>query len=342
MKIAFFGHYFSKERGSLPTTEAIANLLNNDLLQSVHLYSKLKNKWLRAVSHLTGALVGNYDQAFVDVYSGNSFLLATRIAQVIKLRGRPVTGVLRGGALLEMFEQQPHKKDRLKIFDRIITPSNQISSELSREKISVTVIPNPVDLDKFSYHPRKIGLSDSVVTLLWVRAFTEIYRPELAIDCLKALLDSGQDARLTMVGPDLGLEAKIRIYATQHGVMDNVEFEGPVHHDLLPQYYEKNDFFLNTTKYESFGNAVAEAASSGSVVISTCVGELPFLWENNVDIIYSNPNGASFADSIISLRADPNRYKSISKSARKKSEKFSWHEVKESWIDLICDPAKIK
>jgi glycosyltransferase involved in cell wall biosynthesis len=338
MKVAFFGHYFSEKRGSLPTTEAISNLLNNDEVSSVRLYSKFKNKWLRAASQLTNALIGNYDQAFVDVYSGNSFLLATRIAQVIKLRRRPVTGVLRGGALLEMFEECPQKQHDLRIFDRIITPSNLISNALSNKIMPVSVIPNPVDLDKFVYAPRQEILQNAAVKLLWVRAFTAIYQPQLAIDCLKALLDAGQDATLTMVGPDLGLESRTRTYASKLGVMDNVAIVGPISHDLLPQYYQNHDFFLNTTKYESFGNAVAEAASSGLVVISTKVGELPFLWENNVEIVYSNPDGISFAHSIILLRDDSEHYRSISKSARQKSERLSWHEIKELWVKLLRNP----
>ena len=40
------------------------------------------------------------------------------------------------------------------------------------------------------------------IKLLWVRSFSKIYNPELAIKVLKTLIDEGIPASLCMVGPD--------------------------------------------------------------------------------------------------------------------------------------------
>ena len=46
--------------------------------------------------------------------------------------------------------------------------------------------------------------------------------------------------------------------ANELKVADRIDFVGPVPNDRLFEHFHSHDYFLNTTKYESFGVALAE------------------------------------------------------------------------------------
>ena len=90
-----------------------------------------------------------------------------------------------------------------------------------------------------------------------------------------------------------------------YGLSDYATLTGAVANTELMDYFHSHDVYLNTTAYESFGLAVFEAAACGIPIISTRVGELPYLWNDKQNILFSNKqNGDSFAKAISTLFKD--------------------------------------
>ncbi|MBE0653253.1 MAG: glycosyltransferase family 4 protein [Bacteroidales bacterium] len=108
--------------------------------------------------------------------------------------------------------------------------------------------------------------------------------------------------------------------------------------DKLYSYYHSHDVFLNTTSYESFGVAVLEAASCGIPVVTTNVGEIPFLWRHGQEILMAeNLIPSKFADEIFKIFSDPSLADILSKNARKKAEEFDWELIRDKWLRLFSD-----
>ncbi len=74
----------------------------------------------------------------------------------------------------------------------------------------------------------------------------------------------------------------------------------------------------------------------GLPVVSTNVGGLPYLIDNDVDGILVPPNNIqAFKTSIIRLKDDPSLITQISNNAREKVEAFDWNTVKHQWFSIL-------
>ena len=167
---------------------------------------------------------------------------------------------------------------------------------------------------------------------MWVRAFTETYNPDVAIKTFAIVLKSYPNATLTMVGPDKGNLPQMRMLIKTLGLEERIFIIGKVNNSELPQYYRSHDVYLNTTSYESFGVALLEAAACGLPIVSTSVGEIPFMWENGKDILLAESIEPDLlAELIMTYFRDQLLYDIIQKNAYYKSQNYSWDYVKGLW-----------
>jgi glycosyltransferase involved in cell wall biosynthesis len=89
------------------------------------------------------------------------------------------------------------------------------------------------------------------------------------------------EARLHFVGdgPERG---RLESLARDLGIGDAVRFHGALAHDRLPDVYRQADLFVVSSRFESQGLAVLEAAACGCPVAGTAVGVLPELTADGV------------------------------------------------------------
>src|SRR6185369_7213878 len=90
----------------------------------------------------------------------------------------------------------------------------------------IHVIPNGIDVSAYA---RFAGAGDEA-TVIWLRAFHEVYQPELMPQVLRLLHDRGARLRLHMIGPDKGdgSLARTRARAEALGVSSFVTFTSGV------------------------------------------------------------------------------------------------------------------
>lgn len=333
MRILFVGSFLSRHTGTMSIAEKLAEYWQQNGGPKARLVSRNPNKYLRLSSILLGILFYRGRLVNVDVFSGNSLLIAKLAAKISKLRGLKLVLTLRGGAIPDELNQRTEEyRGVLSQADYIQTPSHFLLAAIeSKLGIKVNYLPNPINLDRFKPRPETKGIN-----LLWVRAFSEIYNPDLAIKTLSILKSDFPNLKLTMIGPDKGLLTQAKELVKELGLEDSVDFQGPVANEKLAAYYQSHAVFLNTTSYESFGTAVVEAAATALPIVSTRVGELPFLWEHDKNIKFATEIEAeSFAKEVKDLLVNHQKAFQIGYAGADRVQEFEWNSINENWISLV-------
>lgn len=296
--------------------------------------SHYRNKILRML-HTVAFTLSNAASARIILLQSFG-LLAFVMEDTVSLLARtlriPVVFTLRGGAFYEFFQKHPHWVGRvLKRATVITTPSLFLKESFEQHGFQVRHIPNAIQLNRFPFR----GAVEKNHSLLWVRAFHDIYHPELAIDLVAALQPKYPDIHLTMIGPDQGTLSVCRARIQELGLEDHISILGYVPNTELSRYYSSHAVYLNTTRYESFGVALIESGSCGIPCVSTSVGEIPYIWQDGVNILLAESNVEAFADKIASLLDDPELAQRISLAAHANARQYGWEEVLPQWEALI-------
>lgn len=330
-KIVFVGSHLSAKRGTKGISEKIAGLLGREY--EIMLVSHYENLVLRLFDIVWTLLIKRFDIIHIDVFSNRGFIYADIASKIAKMKNEMLIMTLHGGMLTEKYERKPdHVRTVLQRAGVLQSPSLFLIEFFKKQGIEVAYMPNFINMTNFPYGRNKV----QPYSLLWVRAFSQEYHPELAVETLHKLLENYPDATLTMIGPDKGSLNKIKQLVKKLGIENKVIFEGRVPNEKLYEYFQSYAVYLNTTAYESFGVAVLEAAACGIPIVSTRVGEIPYLWKEGDEILMSSENAIVMSAEVAKIFDSPELAEKLSKNARKKAEGFDWTgSVKKQWLDLL-------
>lgn len=301
---------------------------------SVQYSSSQKNQILRLIAMLWSVFrYRKSDYVLIDTYSTANFWYAFAISQMCRLLKIKYIPILHGGNL-------PFRlKKNLKICQMIFknsfqnaAPSLFLIDEFKAEGYNNVIhIPNAVELEKYPFLERE----KAVPNLLWVRSFAKIYNPIMAVEVFASLKKKYPKATLCMVGP----EKDGSLSATRQRAKD---LEAEV---LFTEKLSKEDWirlsrnysvFINTTHFDNMPVSVIEAMSLGLAVVSTNVGGIPFLLENEKDSLLVSDNDINkMVEAIIRLIEEPDLFNKIISDARKKTEQFEWQEIKLKWLTIL-------
>lgn len=335
--VTFYGTYLSESLGSIIASETIATALRLRGFK-VAMVSRKRTAFGRFVDALIHALTERSDVVVLDVFSSRVVYLTALVARVVFHRRVPIIAILQGGALLERYDEIKNPVTTiLRRASRILSPSGFLTDAFSDKGFDVENIPNAIELERFPYRERH--RPRGALRLLWVRAFTAIYRPTWPIEVVSQLKRRGLDCRLTMIGPDKGMLGAAWAKAVDLDVTEEVEFTGPVPNNELHRYYHAHDFLLNTTEFESFGVALIEAAATGLPIVSAAVGEVRHGWQDEENIfLVPGESSEEFSDRIAELQESDvsgARYCHVSRTARDKVAEYALENVVPRWQHII-------
>lgn len=275
----------------------------------------------------------NTDYVLIDTYSTINFYYALIISQLCRLFNIKYIPILHGGNLENRLKNNPKLSElTFKNAHKLIAPSNFLKLVFNNYGYqNVEYIPNSIELDQYSFENRNID----AIKLLWVRSFSSIYNPELAVLVLKQLKEENYDVELTMIGPDVdGSLIKVKELADSKHL--EVNFTGKLSKVEWRTYSKNTNVFINTTNFDNMPVSVIEAMALGLPVVSTNVGGLPFLISDNSEGILVNPDDSNaMAEAIIRLKDDIEFKNKLVQNARAKVENFSWKAVKPKWESLL-------
>ena len=336
-KIVYIGNNFAKSSNYHSAMETLSDMLVFSGFNVIKSSSK-RNKIHRLLNMCRTLIKHRKSTTYVliDTFSTINFyyaLITSQLSRILKLRYIPI---LHGGNL-------PSRLDRTPIFSKLIfknaylniSPSKYLEFEFKKRNIKTYYLPNSIDLNKYEFKLRE----NIKPNLLWVRAFDATYNPLLAIKVLSKLKEIYPKATLCMVGPDKdGSMAKAKQLAKKLNVFSDIKFTGVLKKEDWHLLSKKQDIFINTTNVDNMPVSIIEAMALGFPIISTNVGGLPYLIEDEKDGLLVAPNIVNaMTEAIIKLLQNPEKVKKFSLNARKKANTLDSDTVKKEWIKILTD-----
>lgn len=332
--LLYLGNMLSKKGSNVTSIETLGHFLSEESYV-VYRSSSQKYQLLRLIDMLSAILRyrNQVDCVLIDTYSTLGFWFAYSSAQLCQLLKIPYIPILRGGDLPKRLKKSPALCQKLFNNAKVnIAPSAYLMHYFEKAGYqNLKYIPNTIELVNYKFQKR----SEISPQLLWVRAFADIYNPMLALRVLQYLLKDYPSAKLSMVGPskDQSIE-ECRAYAEKHNLP--VTFTGGMPKADWLTYAENFDVFLNTTNVDNTPVSVIEAMALGLPVVTTNVGGLPFLLEDQKEALLVAPDSADdMRTAIQSLLESPSLTQKITTAARQKVEKFDWEVVKHQWFEVL-------
>lgn len=270
----------------------------------------------------------------IDSYSMRAFWFTFIISKICFHYKIPYIPILHGGGYPDRLKKSPDKCRFIFSNSAInISPSLYLKRHFENYNYKVQYLPNFIPVKDYNFKQR----SNVKPKLLWVRSFDKTYNPLLALKILKKLRDKFPEAELCMVGPDKdGTLKMVTDEASKLGVSDSLKLTGKLSKKEWTDLSKEYDIFINTTDFDNHPISVIEAMALGMPVVSTNVGGLPFLIEDNTDGLLVPPNDEiRFTEQIERLISDPALTSKISINARRKVEGFDWEVLKKNWIEVI-------
>lgn len=332
--ILYIGNNLSTAKTNVSSIQTLGKLLEGEGY-SLRYASHYTNKVLRLL-HICWASVINFRWAnavLIDTYSTQNFYFVLCCSQICRLLKVPYFHILHGGNLPIRLKNSP-KLCHL-IFthsQQNITPSLYLKSEFEAKGfLNVMYIPNSISIKNYEVTPKKYD----AIRLLWVRSFSEIYNPKMAVHVLKKITNFGYKTALCMVGPDAdGSLNKVKELAKDLNV--EVIFTGKLSKKEWIKISDDYNIFLNTTNFDNAPVSVIEAMALGFPIVSTNVGGLPYLLEDKTDALLVNKNDVdTMAQYSIELFKNRAAREILTKNARKKAESFDWNTVKNKWNHIF-------
>lgn len=332
--VLYIGNNLKNQRSNISGIQTLGALLEGEGFK-VYYASSQSNKLIRLLDMLRSTLKlrNKVDVVLIDTYSTQNFYYALLVSQLCRLLDLPYIPILHGGDLPSRLKHNP-KLSTLVFTHAKYNVSPSLFLKQAFESFGYTNlvhIPNAIKIENYPIKPKTYDAP----RLLWVRSFSEIYNPKLAVQVFGDLKKNYPNATLCMVGPDSdGTLDKVKQLATK--LQLDVKFTGKLTKTDWILLSEGYNIFINTTNVDNTPVSVIEAMALGLPVVSTNVGGLPFLLSDRFDGLLVPPNDVSaMVSAIVQLQTDEDHRMQLITNARKKSEGFAWSVIKTEWLSVL-------
>lgn len=336
------GNFLSSSRRYRLACEDLARQLANRGW-SLWTTSEKPGRLMRLLDMMSSSwrLRNRYGAAQVDVFSGSAFLWAEAACWTLRRARKRYVLTLRGGDLPLFAARWPRRVRRLLNSAFAVTaPSRYLLERMAPYRGgNLLLIPNALDVGAYSFRLRE----RAEPSLVWLRAFHQIYNAPLAVQVVAGLVAEFPEIRLTMVGPDRGDGSldETRETTERLRLAHNVQFPGAVPKSAVPGRLNQGDVFLNTSNVDNTPTSVLEAMACGLCVVSTNVGGIPYLLEDGEDALLVAPNDArAMAAAVRRLLTEPGLAARLSRNGRAKVQRMDWSAILPQWEALFVSAAR--
>ncbi|MDD5277113.1 MAG: glycosyltransferase, exosortase A system-associated [Methylovulum sp.] len=214
--------------------------------------------------------------------------------------------------------------------DAITTICEGLRADIAGRAIraeKITVIPNAVDIDKFSYGvaadpvlKAQLGLQDKIV-LGFIGSFYAYEGLQLLLEALPAIVAQQPEIRLLLVGGG-PQELQLKQKAKELGLDVHVIFTGRIPHDQVQDYYNLVDIFIYPRLSMRLTELVTplkplEAMAQGRLVVASDVGGHKELINDKVTgWLFAAGDTNALVNTVFELLANQPQWRAVRETAR--------------------------
>lgn len=349
LRIALIGPLPPPEGGMANQTRQLGELLGKEgaRVTLVQVNPPYRPHWIgalrgvRALFRLAPYLLrlwraaGQVDLFHIMANSGWSWhLFAAPAVWIAHMRGVPSVVNYRGGEAESFLKRSAASVLRtLRKANALALPSGFLHQVFGRHGISGEIVPNIIDVERFQ--PR-LGLPARRAHLLVARNLEAMYDIATALRAFAILRNDMPGLRMTVAGsgPE---ERALRSLAAELGIADAVDFCGRVDRDRMAELYRSACVAINPSRVDNMPNSVLEAMASGTPVVSTNVGGVPFILRDGVTGLLVAPgDSAAMAAAIRRILEDSQLAARVQNAALAEVQQYAWAHVRRRWTEVYA------
>ncbi len=211
-----------------------------------------------------------------------------------------------------------------------VTPSVFLQQVFARHGLGAEVIPNIIDLGRFS--PAERPPFGDAPHLIVTRNLEPIYDIPTAIHAFAQVRQRFAGARLTVAGS--GPErAALEALVESLSLRDCVRFAGRIDNAAIPALYASADCLINASTVDNMPISILEAFASGVPVVSTRAGGIPDLVTDGVDgLLVPIGDAQALADGALRVLGDAGLADALRRAGLARAQDCSWPQVREQWL----------
>jgi glycosyltransferase involved in cell wall biosynthesis len=214
-------------------------------------------------------------------------------------------------------------RNTLRMADHVTTPLAYLDNEFSSIGIKIKQVPNVIDLQEFSFKKR----TSFKPRFISSRHLLNVYGNDTVIRAFAMIVKQYPQAELIMAG-DGNERDELEDLTCQLQIEDHVTFTGYIDTDLLLDYYEQSDVFLNGSRRDNMPISILEAFSVGLPVVSTNPMGIPFLVsDGSTGLLCEVDDFEQLAKNAIRIIEEPEYGKTLACNARKFVHSLTWPNV---------------
>lgn len=272
------------------------------------------------------AAAGRNDVMHLMANSGWSWhLFAAPALWVARLRGLPVIVNYRGGEAGPFLERSARiVRASMSRSAQLVVPSAFLQQVFAQHGMSANIVPNIVDLQRFRPRP---GPARGEPTIMVARNLERIYDNASALRAFALVVQDVPSARLVIAGT--GPEgAALKQLATDLKVSARVEFVGRLDRDDMACRLRECRLALNPSRIDNMPNSVLEALASGVPVVSTNVGGVPFIVQDERTALLVDAGDVSaMAQAMLRVLREPALAARLSQAGIAEVQRYAWNGV---------------
>lgn len=275
--------------------------------------------------------IPRYDVIHIFSAAHFSFLLAPTPAVLIaKLFGKKTILNYRAGQLEEHYANW-HRTlvPTLRLFDRIVVPSGYLVGIFERIGFQSKEIPCFIDVECFNFQERKplkpVFLSN--------RLLEELYNIPCILRAYGIVQKKYPEAKLVIAGSGSQRENLEKL--ARELKLENVKFVGRVSQEKMIELYDAADIYLNSPNTDNMPGSLIECYASGIPVITTEVGGIPYILENEkTGLMIPVNDHEAMAQAAFRILEDKELSARLIKNARDYCRIFTWQGARDEWMKI--------
>lgn len=272
----------------------------------------------------------DYDVLHVHTCSHWGFITTVLGVWAGKRLKKKVVVTYHGGGAEQFFSRHPRLvKKYLCQTDANIVLSGFLGNVFDKFQIPFTVIPNIVELEEGRFCPR----ATIEPTFISIRTLSPLYNIECIIKAFKVVKKACPSARLTIVGDGPSRDS-LEQFVRSESIQD-VTFVGRVDNARIYEYLNQSDIMLSAPRIDNMPVSVLEGFNAGLLVISSNVGGVPYMIEDEVNgLLFESNNYMALAEKMMWVLSHQDESHNMIDNAKEAVKLYSWECVREKIFEL--------